>query len=416
MIDISPPHFLRARRRFTQSFIPNVDLETRAQLDGCGVRFEPEAKVAVAVGSRGIANLRVIVEQLVRWLRDQGAEPFIVPAMGSHGGATAAGQAAVLAGYGITEKTVGAPVVASMEVVQLPAGDIGTSIFFDKAASEAEATVIINRVKPHTSFHGPHESGLLKMIAIGLGKHEQAKALHRLGVTGLRDLMPKVAEQSLRHNNVRLAIAVVENALDQTMTLRAVPASEILQIDRELLSLARASLPSLPCRELDVLVVDEIGKDISGLGMDTNIIGRLRIPGQPEPESPRIRVIFARDFSPGGGGNAAGVGLADIITRRLFDRIDIPVTYENVLTTGFLERGKIPLVARTDSEALYFAARALGAASLEYARMVRIRNTLRLDEFWFTDSLAKEVASLSDVEVIGRVDRPLDGDGRFTQL
>jgi hypothetical protein len=410
------PRFIRILRRFEQPRITDVGAETRAQLEASGVSFSPGATVAIAVGSRGIANLQVIVQQIVAWLRDQGAKPFVVPAMGSHGGATAEGQAAVLEGYGITEEATGAPVVASMEVVELPSEGLDAPVFFDRIAYGADATVIVNRVKPHTSFHGPHESGLLKMTAIGLGKNRQAAALHRLGVAGLRDVMPKVAEQSLRHNNVRLAVAVVENAREETMIVRAVPTAQIAAVDRELLALAREAAPALPCRELDLLIVDEMGKDISGLGMDTGVIGRLRIPGQPEPETPRIRVIMARDLTPATRGNACGVGLADIVTRTLFDKIDFPATYQNVLTTGFLERGKIPLIAGSDREALDFAARALGTSALDCARVIRIRNTLCLDRLWVSAQLLKEVASLPDVETLGAVETPLTSEGRLTDL
>jgi len=399
------PRFFRIRRHDNPKRIVDVPNAVRSELAAAGIRFKPGSRVAVAVGSRGIMNLAAIVRETVEWLKEQGAQPFIVPAMGSHGGATAEGQAAVLREYGISQEALGVPVTSSMEVAELPRGDLPVPVFFDKKALEADATVIINRVKPHTSFHGVHESGLVKMVAVGLGKHDGATSIHRLGVNGLRDIMPLVAAQGLRHGNVRLGIAVVENSNDETMFVRAAPAERIVELDREMLVAAKAAMPSLPASDLDVLVLDEIGKDISGLGMDTNIVGRLKIPGQPEPEAPRIKMIIVRSLTARTRGNAAGIGLADIITRRVFEAIDLRATYENVLTSTFLERAKIPLIAEDDEQALRFACQAAGMPALAEARIVRVKNTLRLEEAWISEALHPEVSRLASVEVLGEVAR-----------
>jgi len=410
------PRFYRIRRHSNPPRIADIAAAVRSELEATDVCFEPGSRVALAVGSRGIMNLAAILRETVKWLKEQDAQPFIVPAMGSHGGATAEGQAAVLREYGVSEDALGVPVASSMEVAELPRGNLPVPVFFDKKALEADATVVINRVKPHTSFHGAHESGLVKMVAIGLGKHSGAACLHRLGVTGLRDIMPKVAAQSLRHGNVRLGIAVVESSNDETMLVKAAPAARIVELDRELLPIARAAMPSLPAAHLDILILDEIGKDISGLGMDPNIIGRLKIPGQPEPESPRIKMIIVRALTAKTRGNATGVGLADIITRKVFEAIDLRATYENVLTSTFLERAKIPLIADDDDQALRFAAQSVGMPALSEARVVRVKNTLHLEDAWISEPLHSEVSRLDNVEVMGEVDPVFDQTGLLAEL
>lgn len=400
-MDVGP--VFRVRQRFARPRIERVPETVRDELAASGVKIRPGERIAVAVGSRGIGNLQVLVGRVVAWVREQGGTPFIVPAMGSHGGATAAGQAGVLAGYGISEAAIGAPVRSSMEVVELPRGDSPVPVYIDRLAAEADGTILVNRVKPHTSFRGRYESGLMKMMAIGLGKHRQAEAIHALGVEGLRDVMPAVARQVLRHGNVRLGLAVVENAYDETMLIRAVPAAGIPAEEPHLLEAARNNMPCLPVSRIDVLVVDEIGKNVSGLGMDPNIIGRLKIRGQPEPECPDIRAIVVRDLTPETHGNAAGMGLADIITRRAYEKIDFGVTYTNVLTTGFLERAKVPMIAGDDREALRMAFRTAGMPAAGAARVVRIRNTLHLDEVHVSDAVRREIEGREGVTVIGPV-------------
>jgi hypothetical protein len=392
---------VRIRQQLPRERVENPARELLSRLAAAGVSIRPGARVAIGVGSRGIASLVELVRATVQWVAGQGGRPFIVPAMGSHGGATAEGQRAVLDGYGVTEAAVGAPIRSSLEVVELPAGDLGVKVYCDRLAAEADATVLINRVKPHTSFHGAYESGLMKMAAIGLGKHAQAAALHRLGCAGLRDLMPRVARQVLRHGNIVLGIAVVENAAQEVQVVRAIPAARIPEEEPALLDLARRSMPSLPADSLDLLIVDEMGKNISGLGMDTHIIGRLRIPGQPDPERPDIRLIFVRSLTTESRGNAAGIGLADIVSRRLFDEADLPATYANVLTTGFIERARIPLIAETDRQALEMARLALGRDDMGGARVIRIRNTLRLDEVLASETLVSEIRRRSGVEIAG---------------
>jgi hypothetical protein len=401
----------RVRQQFPRPRIDRVAEAVTDELRTSGVKVRPGERIAVAVGSRGMADLPVLVSQTVAWIKVQGGVPFIVPAMGSHGGATAEGQAAVLARYGITEESVGAPVRSSMDVVELPRGESDTPVYFDRLASESDGTILINRIKPHTSFHGRYESGLMKMMAVGLGKHAQALAIHALGVEGLREVMPEVGRQILNHANVRLGLGTVENAYEEIMLVRALPAADIPGEEPLLLEVSRRNMPRLPVGKVDVLVVDEMGKNISGLGMDPNIIGRLKIRGQPEPEWPDIRMIVIRDLTTETDGNAAGMGLADIITRRAYDKIDFQSTYANVLTTGFLERAKVPVVAATDREAVELACRSAGVRGEQDVRLIRIRNTLRLDELQVSAAVLEEIKDHAGVTLLGEITPVWDRNG-----
>jgi hypothetical protein len=407
------PPLLTVRQHLSAQQVEDVPAELRRQLQTCGVSIRPGSRIAIAVGSRGIAHLVEMVRETAAWVKSQQGVPFLVPAMGSHGGATAEGQRQVLQGYGITEAAVGAPIISSMSTVRLPQGEAEVPVYFDGAAHGADGTILINRVKPHTSFRGRYESGLMKMIAIGLGKHAQALAIHNLGVRGLREVMPQVARQALQHGNILLGIAVVENACDETMLVRAIPATRIAEEEPALLEIARAQMPRLPVSDIDLLIVDEMGKNISGLGMDTNVIGRLKIRGQPEPESPRIRVIYSRDLTAETHGNAIGMGLADIVSRTLFAKIDFVATYENAATSTFLERAKVPMIADTDRQALDWALRACGSPDPANLRIVRIRNTLRLDIMQASPALTKEIQGREDIEIGAGSTDILDATGRL---
>jgi hypothetical protein len=383
-------NLLPATQKFPDVSLPNPIEELRRQLLSITNPPQPGKRVAIAVGSRGIEHIADFVSEIVNWVKTHDAIPFIVPAMGSHGGATAEGQTAVLRGYGISEETTGAPIISFMDPIELPSGDAGVPVYCDANAYGADHIIIINRVKPHTSFHGKYESGLMKMLAIGLGKQKQAEAIHKLGVTGLRDIMPKAAMQVLKHANIYLGIAIVENAYDNTHTIAVIPANEIPEREPELLILAKSLMPKLPVDDIDLLIVDEMGKNISGLGMDPNIIGRLKISGQQEPDNPRIKCIIVRDLTAQSHGNAAGMGLADIITRQFADKIDFKATYANILTTGFLERGKMPIVADNDDEAVEIAINALNIPP-EKLRVLHIKNTLHIDSFNASEAIIDEL-------------------------
>ncbi len=385
------PSFHRVRVRADAPQLDDVAAATDATLAASGVRLTPGTEVAIACGSRGIADLPVVVERVAAWVRGQGARAFLVPAMGSHGGATAEGQSDVLRSYGLDSSSIGCDIRATMDVVELPQGDCPVPVVTDAIAARAAATILVNRVKPHTDFHGPHESGLVKMAAIGLGKRVQAEALHAHGVRGLRDLMPLVGAQVLAHGNIVLGIGIVENALDRTMYVEAVPTARLVARELELLDLARANAPRLPIERLDVLLVDRMGKDVSGVGLDTNVIGRVMIHGQDEPATPRITMIGCHTLTPASHGNATGVGLADVISRRLADAIDHDVTRTNVVTSGFLLRGKLPVVADDDHTVWEWCRRGAGVVDVADIRAARIVDTLHCADLWVTDRVLDEL-------------------------
>jgi len=410
-IDVVPfPPMFRIARSFPRPAIVEPERELWQQLDAYRLQIQPGSSIAIAVGSRGISGLAGLVRVIVSWVKAQGGEPFIVPAMGSHGGATAEGQASILRDYGVRAESVDAPIRSAMDVVELPGG-CEIKVFQDRYAHQADGIILINRVKPHTDFHGPYESGLMKMLAIGLGKQAQALEIHRHGVRGLRDIAPEVARHVLRHSNVVLGVALVENAFEETAELQVMPGRAIPEAELSLLKRARELSPGLPVDDLDILIVDEMGKDISGVGMDTNVIGRLKIPGEPDPERPRIRMIIARSLTLASHGNAVGAGLADIVTQRLFQAIDFQATYENLYTSAFLERGKVPVIADSDAQAFSFAARACtGVGNL---RVARIQNTMRLDVLHVSSPVLDELCGRPDIEVRGPVPKPMGDDGEL---
>ena len=409
-----PQRLIKIRQQFDCERLDDVDAALQTELRRLESVVAPGSEIAVAVGSRGVANIVRIVCQTVAFIKERGASAFIVPAMGSHGGATAAGQEEILASYGITEASVGAPIRSSMEVVELPKDRSAVDVFMDRHAWESDGVIVINRVKPHTDFHGPYESGLVKICVIGLGKHRQALAVHRHGVYGLRELIPLVARDVLATGKVLGGIGVVENAYDQTMIVRALRGDEFFAVEPELLAAATANMPKLPVEKIDVLIVDQIGKDISGAGLDPNIIGRILIRGEAEPESPDIKSIFACDLTEASHGNAVGMGLIDVITRRLREKIDLPATYENVYTSSFLERAKIPIVVDSSYQAMDYALRGSGPPGDDGPRIVRIRDTLHLGEVQVSQAILNELGGRDDIEVIGEPVDLFDDDGELT--
>ncbi|HKJ86424.1 MAG TPA: DUF2088 domain-containing protein, partial [Spirochaetia bacterium] len=352
------------------------------------------------------------------WLRDHGAQPFIVPAMGSHGGATAEGQAAVLASYGITEETMGAPVRSSMETVQLDSGDLDLELFMDRYAAESDGVLLVNRVKLHTDFHGYPESGLMKMGVIGLGKHAQALAVHGRGIRGLKEFILPAGRRILESGKILGGLAIVENAYDRPVRITAADATRIEALERELLGLASARMARLPLEDIDLLIVDDMGKDVSGTGLDTNVIGRTRIFGEAEPETPRVRSILVTRLTEASHGNAIGIGLVDVITRELYDAIDFGATYENGLTSSFSERIKVPFVAESLDEAVRAALRFVGLhpdpdVALRTAKIVRVRSTLELSHLMVSEAAAALLRDAADVSV-GEDAQRLLVDGRLS--
>ncbi|TNJ63738.1 DUF2088 domain-containing protein [Paenibacillus hemerocallicola] len=415
-MDTGFPRMVKIRQRFSGPKVDDLEGAMAEQLSRVGLArlVKPGMRVAITAGSRGVANIPVLIRSVVRELKKLGAEPFIVPTMGSHGGATAEGQVEVLHGLGVTERACEAPIVSSMEVVQIGETPDGMPVYMDKHAHEADGVVLMGRVKVHTDFKSPIgiESGLMKMAAIGMGKHKQALLVHSYGVQGIRDKMPEVAKVVLDRANIFCGVAIIENAFEQTALLEAIAKEDIMRREAELLDFSASLMPKLPVDEIDVLVVDEIGKNYSGTGMDTNIIGRMRILGVEEPASPRIKYVIASDLSEASHGNGLGIGLADLTTRRLFDKLDLPVMNENVITSSFLHRAMIPLIAGSDREALSASLRCNWGVRPEAARIVRIPNTLHLEHLYVSETLLPEIGSLPHIEVIGEAaEFEFDADG-----
>ncbi|MDE2818716.1 MAG: DUF2088 domain-containing protein [Chloroflexota bacterium] len=359
-------------------------------------------RIALGFGSRGIASIDLIARKLVALVKESGGQPFIVPAMGSHGGGTQAGQIDVLDGLGISEATMGCPIHATMEVVNTGITSVGMPAFLDKNAAEADGLIITNRTKVHTDFRGPHESGLLKMLAIGLGKETGARTIHQQGTVGLRDYMPIVAKHLIANSNFVAGFGVVEDGYHTVAQLEGFTPDTVVEGDQRLLRRSRELMPSLPVDEIDVLIIDEMGKNISGAGMDTNIIGRWMVEGEPEPESPRVKRIAILDLTPESHGNATTYGLADFMSRKLFDKIDFPVTIKNMFTSGFLLRCRMPLVFESDEEtikAALFDAFRSDPSQIRDARVMRIKNTLELENLWVSANIAAELDGRAAVSV-----------------
>ncbi len=379
--------------------------------------LRPGARVALTAGSRGIANIPLILRACGDALRDAGADPFIMPAMGSHGDATAAGQCEMLAGYDITPESMGMPVISSMDVQEIGRLDNGMPVFFSSTALEADHVLLINRVKPHTDFRGPFESGLAKMCAIGMGKQRGAQTIHSYGTRGLAELMPAAARFIVQHSGRILGgLAILENAYDRTACIEGVPADGIAaEAEAGLQRQAKVLMAALPFDRLDVLIVDEMGKNISGTGMDTNILGRMFVPGVPEQDRPRITAVVVLNLTRESHGNAIGIGLADFTTERVVAAIDWHATYMNGYTAGLsgLLRNRLPNVLPNDRAAIATAIRMCGQPDLERLRVARIRNTLTPADVEFSPSLLDE-ARATRVEVLDEA-RPLrfDDAGRL---
>ncbi|GAB4255740.1 MAG: lactate racemase domain-containing protein [Thermoleophilia bacterium] len=404
-LDIAFPLVRRVRQRFAAPREPDVCAAVAREMRRLDGRLAPGARVAVGLGSRGLAELPRLARAVVEELRVRGARPFVVPAMGSHGGATAEGQLEVLAGYGVTPETLGVEFDADMEVellghVSLPDGGT-TPVYFSRAALRADAVLAVNRVKPHTSFHGPVESGLSKMLAIGFGKHLGAAGLHRRGTEAFAVVVPAAARLILDKVPVLGGLATVENAFEQVARVEFVPGPDIPAREPELLELSRRLMPRIPFRRPDVLVVDYLGKDISGDGMDPNVTGRHGNPRLADPERNPEKIVVLR-LTERTHGNVCGLGLADVTTRAVVDRIDLQATWTNVVTSLELDFGKIPLWMPDDREAIALALSACPGLEPERARLVRVHSTLHLEELWVSEALWRaEGVGRADLEPLG---------------
>ncbi|WP_153396763.1 nickel pincer cofactor-dependent isomerase, group 22 [Ornithinicoccus halotolerans] len=361
-------------------------------------------RIAVGAGSRGIRDVATVVGATVRALQAVGAEPFIVPAMGSHGSSEAAGQAQVLADYGITEDTMGVPVVATIETIELGQTASGVTVRLDRAVSQGDGVILVNRVKPHTDFAGDFGSGLAKMSAIGLGNISGATLTHADGSAELPRVISEIS-QVMKDKGVLLGgVAIVEDELGRTAHVEVVPPAGIAgDQERQLLERARSLHGHLPFEDLDLLVVDEMGKNVSGAGMDTNVIGRFWVPRVPEPAGPHISAITVHSLTEESHGNASGLGLADVIPMRMAAQLDLRASWINALTssTGGLRRSRTPMVLPTDRDVVHAAARMSGRRDLSALRMARVVNTLQLGKMMVSEPLLAELAGHDDLEVVG---------------
>jgi len=399
--DVPLPRMARVRQIFPDNAIGDVEAALRAELGQPAIAalVAPGASIAVGVGSRGIAELPLLARTVVDELKRRGARPFIVPAMGSHGGATAEGQAALLATLGVTEESAGCPVRSSMETVELGVLPNGLKVLMDAESMKADGIVVINRIKPHTSFSARIESGILKMLTIGLGKQAGADACHRLGMAIMAQNIIDMSAVKLAKAPVLFGVGTVENSYDRICRIAAIPAPEILAREAELLVEARANMPRIMFNPLDVLVVDRMGKEYSGTGMDPNITGRAGTPYvKTELEAARLAVL---DLSDKTKGNATGVGLADICTRRLFDRMDFAATYMNHITSTILPGGKIPVMMDSDLRAVQCAIKTCNAPDMGGLRIVRTPNTLHLGTLMISEALLDEARQNPQIEVLG---------------
>lgn len=414
------PKVFRVRQRFHSTRVEDIPAGVArefARLD-LSHRLKPGDSVAITSGSRGVANIAAITRSLAEELKKRGARPFIVPAMGSHGGGTAAGQRGVLERYGIAEAAMGVPIRATMETLPIGETPEGIPVVLDRNALEADHIAVVNRIKPHTDFDAEIESGLTKMLAIGLGKHQGAIRYHRANKRyGYYRVLTGVAEVVRRRCSILLGLGIVENGYDQTGVIEAMTSTELFEVEKRLLKVAKSWLARIPFDRGDLLLVDEMGKNVSGTGMDTNVIGRRASAGQPFAGAPRFSRIMVRDLTPESYGNAIGVGMADVVTRRLVDKIDTRPTYVNALTSTNLESVRIPVTLDSDREALETAISTSGASSGEDCRMVWIRNTLKLDRFVASEALLDEVESNRDLQVLERLgELDFDAQGNLKNL
>ena len=387
------PPLARVRQLIPQPRVDDVPARIRRLILESRIRERVPAGgiVALGIGSRGIAGIAGMARAAVDTLKELGYKPLIVAAMGSHGGATAEGQRALLASYDVTAEAMGVAVKTDMDAVVLGTNPVGLPIYFDRNAHQADGIVLINRVKPHTDFHAAHESGVLKMLVIGLGKREGASQVHKLGLRGMKEVLPAVGRFLVENTRFALGLAVLENADDEPAEIVLIEPETIFDVEPKLLERARGLMGRLPFDQIDVLIVGELGKNYSGAGMDPNVIGRLMVETQSDFDRPVITRLAVLDVSDESHGNIVGVGFADLTTQRLVSRMDPEPFRINVLASCFLERARIPITLPTDREVIERALETCWRIDSATARMVVIPNTLELKTLWVSPPLEDEV-------------------------
>ncbi|EAX47949.1 conserved hypothetical protein [Thermosinus carboxydivorans Nor1] len=388
---ITVPRMFKVKQNFNAAKVDDLVQALHKELNKREIlgKIHPGKRIAIGIGSRGLCKIDLLARELVKFIKERGAKPFIIPAMGSHGGATAEGQAEILASLGITEAAVGCPIVSSMDVVQIGNISNGLPVYMDKhAVQEADGIVFIARIKPHTAFRNKSESGFAKMIAIGFGKHRGAATCHSYGYRHMGEHILQIAEVALKNAPILFAVGTVENAYDEIMHVTAVPAERLLEEDQRLLPIAMENIPRILFDKIDVLIVDKIGKEISGEGMDPNVIGRYASPYVASANYPtRIGVL---DLTEKSHGNATGIGTADYITRRIFNKIDFEATYANCITAVLPGAAKIPIVMNSDYDLFRAAILTAEVPDLKKVRLVRIADTLHLKTIMISENMIDE--------------------------
>lgn len=408
------PRMVKIRQRFYAPEVIDVSGELQKEMakPGVGDRIKPGMSIAITVGSRGTAGLPTVTRVIVEEIKKRGGSPFIVPSMGSHGAANAEGQRMVLTNLGVTEETTGCPIKSSMEVVEVGRLNNGLAVLIDKYAYEADGIVVMNRVKAHTSFNGPCESGLAKMLSIGLGKQKGADSCHEYGYKYMAENVINMAEVKISHANILFGIGTIENAYDKIARIVATSSENLIETDKEMLIEAKARMARILFDQMDVLVVSRIGKDISGGGMDPNITGRYFTPYNSG--GPEISKLVVLNLTEATHGNANGLGTADFTTRKLFNQIDYDALYANALTATITTQVKIPMILDTDKEAIKAAIKTCNNRIISQARVVIIKDTLHMDELYISESMLEEARAHPDITIIGEpIEMRFDGQDNF---
>jgi len=377
-------------------------------------KIKPGMQIGITVGSRGIDNLELIIKTVIQRVKECGGSPCIIAAMGSHGAAAVEGQLSILASYGITEEKMGVPVRVTDEVIELGKLKNGLPVFCNKIAYSVDGIIVINRIKVHTAFKSDIESGLCKMLAVGLGGHKGASLVHSLGVKGLSDYMVKFAEVIIQKAPILCGIGILENGYDKTYKIVLANPEDFKEVDRKLLKESKKILPRLPVSNIDLLAIEEIGKNISGTGMDTNIVGGITEFPKGSFYPPKIKETLLLDLTPESHGNAHGVGLATAITQRLYDKIDFKATYINSITSGFLYKSRIPMIFTTEEEAFKNCLSVLGNLPGTKPRIIIIKNTLKLNKMFVSEPVWEEIKDRKNISPLGNWEElKFDNEGKL---
>lgn len=401
LMDTPIPRIIEARQIFPRPLVGDIREELYKELESKKLltNIKKGQKIAITAGSRGIANFPLILREIVIHLRAAGADPFIVPAMGSHGGATADGQLNMLIKMGITKEYIGAPIKSSMEVVQIGSTHNGLPVYLDKFAHEADGIVVVNRIKLHTSFRGRYESGLMKMLVIGLGKQKGAETCHGMGFGGMAENIPAIGRVILEKKNIPFAIGIIENAYDETAKIAVLRKEEIEEEEPLLLNESKKYKGKINFDKFDVLIINEIGKNISGTGMDTNVVGRYHTAYASG--GPKISKMAILDLTEKTQGNANGIGIVDFTTSKVLKKMKFDQTYPNAITSTVPDSVKIPMVLDNDRAAILAAIKTSNIEDKNKVKLIIIKNTKELDRIYISESLVSEARSKENIQLIG---------------